>query len=239
MIKIRYSALPPGLYARADVVGRHIVVYLLPGLTLQQRRAALLRIRSSGRMGHGPMLSSTGLARAIVADRIWVTLRNGASAVRSHPVLLVTPVMLLVSAALAYIVLSPVSFGYRPGTADPGPRSGPSMSDPGKRAADPPRWPHPVIVVTPVDSAAPDHGQDQAGHQGQDPGHPRDPGQREGWHPDQSRGPVLDHVWGHDGSQGPAWGGGWWPGRPGQAGWAGHPLLPGQRHHGHRHRLPS
>ena len=56
MIKICYRSaneLPPGLHATAERHGRTITVYLLPGLTAEQRNAALRRLRLSGRMGHG------------------------------------------------------------------------------------------------------------------------------------------------------------------------------------------
>jgi hypothetical protein len=56
MIRIRRSALPPGLFARAEAQGRSTVIYLLPGLPAADRRAALLRLRRNGRLGYGPAL---------------------------------------------------------------------------------------------------------------------------------------------------------------------------------------
>ena len=57
MIKIRYRdprELAPGLYAAAECHSRGTTVYLLPGLSAAQRRAALRRLRISARRGCGP-----------------------------------------------------------------------------------------------------------------------------------------------------------------------------------------
>lgn len=108
MVRIRYSELPAGLHVRVQADGRSTVIYLLPGLTPQQRHAALLRARSSARMGHGPSLPALAMARAIAADRIRTTAHNGLAATRRHPMLLLPPLVLMVSGA---VVLVLVSFG--------------------------------------------------------------------------------------------------------------------------------
>ena len=64
MIKIRYADLPGGLHVRVEARGKDTIIYLLPGLTVAQRRAALRRARSSARMGHGPRLPAPGVAGA-------------------------------------------------------------------------------------------------------------------------------------------------------------------------------
>jgi hypothetical protein len=120
LIKIRYSDLPNGLHVRADDQGRHTVIYLLPGLTPAQRRAALRRVRSSARMGCGPKMPAAGFAGAVVADRLWTTVRNGAGAMRAHPALLFPPLIIFVSAALAFFLLSSVSIRYQPAAVGPG-----------------------------------------------------------------------------------------------------------------------
>ncbi len=119
MIKIRYSDLPTGLHVRADAQGRHIVIYLLPGLTPAQRRAALRRVRSGSRMGRGPRLPAAGFACAVMADRLRVTLGNGVSAMRAHPVLLVPPLIVFTTLALTFILVSSVSIRYQPGAVSP------------------------------------------------------------------------------------------------------------------------
>ena len=43
MIKIVYRDLSPGLHASADAEGRSTIISLLPGLTPEQRKAALMK----------------------------------------------------------------------------------------------------------------------------------------------------------------------------------------------------
>jgi hypothetical protein len=125
LIKIRYLDLPTGLHVRAEAHGTDTIVYLLPGLTAAQRRAALNRARSSARMGHGPDLPATGLAFAVAADRMRTTVRNGAAAMRVHPGIVIPPVLIMVSAALAFLLLASVSVTYRPPGAGPEPQGDP------------------------------------------------------------------------------------------------------------------
>ena len=109
MIKIRYADLPGGLHVRAVAQGKDTIVYLVPGLTVAQRQAALRRVRSSARMGQGPPLSAAGLAYALMADRTRTTLRNAAAAMRVHPAMFVPLIVILLSAAIAYFALTSVS----------------------------------------------------------------------------------------------------------------------------------
>jgi hypothetical protein len=113
MVKIRYANLPGGLHVRAVTHGRHTVIYLLPGLTLEQRRAALRRVRSSARMGQRPPIPAAGLTRAVIADRVLTTVRNLVGAVRLHPAMFAPLVVILLSAAVAFFVLSSVSIKIR------------------------------------------------------------------------------------------------------------------------------
>ena len=136
MIKIRYADLPAGLHVRAVASGRNTIIYLLPGLTHSERRAALLRARSSASMGHGPCLPAAGVAAAVARDRVAATARNGAAAFRAHPLLLLPPVLIIASATLAYVMLSAVSITFPQATpGDPG-RSAPAAPQaPGPAAA--------------------------------------------------------------------------------------------------------
>lgn len=136
MIKIRYADLPAGLHVRAETTGANTIIYLLPGLTHAERRAALLRARSSASMGHGPRLPATGVAAAVARDRAAATARNGAAAFRAHPLLLLPPVLIIASATLAYVMLSAVSITF-PQAAPGGPaRSAPAgPGAPGPAAA--------------------------------------------------------------------------------------------------------
>ena len=130
MIKIRYSDLPGGLHVRVAASGNDTIIYLLPGLTTVQRRAALRRARSSARMGHGPDLPGAGVAGAVMADGVRTTLRNVAGAMRIHPGLLFPPIVIISFAAVAYILLvsvtagvhSPQAGGAGGGSGDPMPQ---------------------------------------------------------------------------------------------------------------------
>jgi hypothetical protein len=106
MVKIRYSELPAGLHVAATADNDGTVVYLQPGLTPAQRRAALGRVRSSARMGQGPMLPRPEMAKAIAADRMRTNARIGAAAARRHPLVVLTPVFALVIAAIAVMVVA-------------------------------------------------------------------------------------------------------------------------------------
>jgi hypothetical protein len=106
MVKIRYSELPVGLHVTAEQHGRDTIIYLQPGLSPEQRRAALIRVRSSSRMGHGPDLTPLSMAMAVSADKLRTTLGNGAAAMRGHPLLLLPPLILLVSGAIIFVLMS-------------------------------------------------------------------------------------------------------------------------------------
>ena len=173
MIKIRYLDLPTGLHVYAEAHGSDIIIYLLPGLTTAQRRAALHRARSSARMGHGPALPAAGLACAVAADRVRTTVRNGAAAMRVHPGLVIPPVVITVSAALAYLLLASVSVSvtYRPPGAGPGQQS--RQESQGLQ----PRGVPPDLVV-PTHGAARGHASGgNPGGPGRTPGSPPHPGQ--------------------------------------------------------------
>jgi hypothetical protein len=144
VIKIRYSDLPAGLHLSAEVRGKHTVLFLLPGLTAPQRKAALRRARSAARVGHGPALPALGLARAVAADRIATTVRNGLAATRMHPAIFIPPMIIMVSVAITYVLLVSFSIRFLPPQSEPRlvlPNSGrgavhsPRTADPGSRPA--------------------------------------------------------------------------------------------------------
>ncbi len=112
MIKIRYrdsNELSPGLHAAAERRGRSTTVYLLSGLTTQERRAALRRLRLSARMGHCPRLPAAQLALALLADRIRTTVGQAGAVFRLHPAGSTVPVMMISGGAIAFLVFSTVS----------------------------------------------------------------------------------------------------------------------------------
>jgi hypothetical protein len=110
VVKIRYTELQAGLHVDARTRGRDTVVYLVPGLTAEQRRVALTRARSLGRLGHGPRLSAASLAMAVGVDRLKTTFSNGAAAVRGHPILLIPSVIVMSGTLFAFVSLAALAF---------------------------------------------------------------------------------------------------------------------------------
>lgn len=161
MIKIRYADLPAGLHIRAVARGKDTVIYLLPGLTAAQRQAALRRARSSARMGHGPRLPVPGVLGAVMVDRMRTTVRNGAAAMRGHPAILVPPLVIVLSAAVAYILLVSVDIRIHDpqanGPAGPGTPIAAAVAPPGGSADDPGAQPGSTSRNTSGQSQRPTH----------------------------------------------------------------------------------
>jgi hypothetical protein len=112
MIKIRYrdpNELSPGLHAAAERHGRSTTVYLLPGLSSAQRRAALRRLTISASRGYDPRLPAPQLALALLADRIRTTVGRAGAVFRSHPAGSTVPVMVVSAGAIVFLALSAVS----------------------------------------------------------------------------------------------------------------------------------
>jgi hypothetical protein len=121
VIKIRYTDLPAGVHVHATTRGRHTVVFLLHGLTPAQRQAAIRRARGAARVGQGPPLPQAALARALAADRLRATVRNGFGAMRMHPAIFFPPLVIALSAAVAYLLLVSAPIHLTPGPQAAGP----------------------------------------------------------------------------------------------------------------------
>jgi hypothetical protein len=110
VIRICYSSeLQPGLHGHAERHGCVTFVYLLPGLTPQQRGAALRRMRQQGRMGICPRLPVAQLAAALLADRVRTVFGQAGAIVRVHPAGSTLPVMAVSVAITSFLVLSALS----------------------------------------------------------------------------------------------------------------------------------
>ena len=162
MIKIRYADLPAGLHIRAVARGKDTLIYLLPGLTSAQRQAALRRARSSARMGQGPRLPVAGVLGAVMVDRMRTTVRNGAAAMRGHPAILVPPLVIIMTAAVAYVLLVSVNLRiHEPrasGSAGQGTPVPAALAPPGSGAEDDPGGrPGSTSPITPGQSQPPAH----------------------------------------------------------------------------------
>ena len=82
VIRIRYKDLSSGLHGGAERSARRTIVYLLPGLTGGQRKAALRRLRQEASRGCGPELPLPQLMAALGADKTRRTLRIATGVVR-------------------------------------------------------------------------------------------------------------------------------------------------------------
>lgn len=110
MIRIRYTnELQPGLNGHAERLDRTTVVYLLPGLTPDERAATLRRLRQHGRMGRGPVLPRWQLGLAVLADRVRMAFGQAGAIVRTHPAGSTLPVMAVSAAVAGFLLLSAVS----------------------------------------------------------------------------------------------------------------------------------
>jgi len=107
VITIRYQELSAGAHGKAACAGRSTTIYLLPGLTGTQRRAALRRLRQEARMRCGPRLPLPQLAAALVVDRIWLSSRQVVAVVRLHPAGSLLPAF-LVAATVGLFLLAAV-----------------------------------------------------------------------------------------------------------------------------------
>jgi hypothetical protein len=118
MVKIRYAELPAGLHVVTEDRDGCTIVYLQPGLTPPQRRAALTFARRSARIGHGPSLPAVDMALAVAADRTRTTGRTIGAVLRRHPILLL-PLVAGVSAVIVVTMMSFVTVSLAP-PRDPG-----------------------------------------------------------------------------------------------------------------------
>jgi len=110
VIRIRYTnELQPGLNGHAERLDRTTVVYLLPGLTPDERAATLRRLRQHGRMGRGPVLPRWQLGLAVLADRVRMAFGQAGAIVRTHPAGSTLPVMAVSAAVAGFLLLSAVS----------------------------------------------------------------------------------------------------------------------------------
>jgi hypothetical protein len=85
VIRIRYKDLSCGLHGSAERSARRTTVYLVPGLTARQRKAALRRLRQEASRGCGPALPLSQLMVALGADKVRQSLGRTAAVVWLHP----------------------------------------------------------------------------------------------------------------------------------------------------------
>jgi hypothetical protein len=113
------------MHAEAETAAAGVVVYLLPGLTPDQRKAALRRLRQEGSRGCGPHLPAAQLTAALAADRLRTGVQSTTGAVRHHPVRTLVPAVLAGGLLAAFVFASMYA---RVDSASPGPAPGGAAS---------------------------------------------------------------------------------------------------------------
>jgi hypothetical protein len=97
VIHIRYKDFSAGTHSFTGLHGvarssaRGVTVYLLPGLTVSERKAVLRRLRQEASRGFGPPLPLLALVFALCADRVRTMAGTGAALVRLHPAVTLLP----------------------------------------------------------------------------------------------------------------------------------------------------
>ena len=95
------------LHARAERRRRGgVTLFLLPGLTAEQRRRAIRRLRQEASRGFGPPLPRAALVVALGRDRLRATLRTAGAVVRLHPAVTLLPGAFMVVAMALFVAAS-------------------------------------------------------------------------------------------------------------------------------------
>jgi hypothetical protein len=141
VIRIRYKDLAPGLHGKVERCARGVTVYLLPGLTRNQRKAVLRRLRQEASRGCGPRLPMPQLGVALGADWIRTNLKNTAAVVRLHPAGSLLPAAVACASMTLFVMASvPVRIARVPGSGSEGSppvRGGDSAPAPARPVAGP------------------------------------------------------------------------------------------------------
>jgi hypothetical protein len=136
------------LYGRAERSATGTVVYLQPGLTPGQRRAAIRRLRQEGARGLGPPLPPAALLLAMAVDGVRATFGTMGAVIRLHPAAALLPGACAVVLA-AFFVLATATGPGGPSGRGPGSRSSP-QAPVAAGAAGPVLRPRAIVIVPAV-----------------------------------------------------------------------------------------
>jgi hypothetical protein len=114
VIRIRYKELSSGRHGKAEGAAGRTTVYLLPGLTVRQRKAALRRLRQEASRGCGPALPLPQLMVALGLDRTREGIRGTTAVIRLHPLATLVPATAAVG-LMALLVLASARVVHLPG----------------------------------------------------------------------------------------------------------------------------
>ncbi|MGH3266578.1 MAG: hypothetical protein ACRDNS_31830 [Trebonia sp.] len=122
MIRIHYQDFSagahevPGLYGRVESRTRGVTLCLIPGLTAQQRKAVLRRLRQEASRGFGPALPAPQLTVALGIDRVSAAVGMLRAMVRLHPAVTLLPGVFLVALVTMFVLAAGGQRGVVPGT---------------------------------------------------------------------------------------------------------------------------
>ena len=123
MIKIVYGDLTAGLNGDAVRRGSGVAVVLVEGLTHQQRKAVLRRLRQAARRSQKPPLPLGPLTLALAVDLLRRWTGNLAAIIRLHPAGTLVP-SFGAAALIAAFLMASVSVHLRYGASAPVPQAG-------------------------------------------------------------------------------------------------------------------
>lgn len=112
VIRIRYEDFSAGSrdavgwYGKTERGAHGVTLYLLPGLTTGQRRAAIRRLRQEASRGFGPPLPSRQLTIALGLDRVRMVAGITRTVVRLHPVATLVPGAFAVAVMALFVIAS-------------------------------------------------------------------------------------------------------------------------------------
>ena len=112
VIRIRYRDFSAGTHNITGLHGvarrgaRGVTVYLVPGLTVRERRAVLRRLRQEASRGFGPPLPLLAFVCALGADRVRTTAGTGAALVRLHPAVTLLPGVFVAAVMTLFVFAS-------------------------------------------------------------------------------------------------------------------------------------
>ncbi|HTR94160.1 MAG TPA: hypothetical protein VMI73_20690 [Trebonia sp.] len=117
-----------------------VTVYLVPGLTVRERKAVLRRLRQEGSRGFGPPLPLLALALGLCADKLRTTAGTGAALIRLHPAVTLLPGLFVAAVMTLFVFASagrPVEFTPGPAVDGLALSRGVDVSQPGGPQAAP------------------------------------------------------------------------------------------------------
>jgi hypothetical protein len=165
VIRIRYRDFSAGTHSFTGLHGvarrraRGVTVYLVPGLTVRERKAVLRRLRQEASRGFGPPLPLLALVFALCVDRVRTTAGTGAALIRLHPAVTLLPGA-FVAAVMTLFVLASAgrSVDFPPGSGSASQVGGLALWPVGSAGQDGPAQASPVwdsqLLIVEVNSGS-------------------------------------------------------------------------------------